>query len=113
MSAPGPLGAASYRASLRAISYHRPIALAQVNYQGDTTMNPHRIYRLTRISLATLSCLGFGVAAAAAATITVAGQGIPRLAPPPEHIDNQVGIDALFAPFAGGAVVDFRTPEAA
>jgi hypothetical protein len=29
------------------------------------------------------------------------------------HIDNQEGIDALFAPFLAGAVVDFRTVEEA
>jgi hypothetical protein len=74
-------------------------------------MKSNRMGQLKTISLATSLWLGFGVAAANA--ITVDGEEIPRLAVPAVHIDNQAGIDALFEPFIGGAVVDFRTVEAA
>jgi hypothetical protein len=64
-------------------------------------------------ALVTLLWLGLANAALADSTIHVAGQEIPRLAVPAVHIDNQEGIDALFAPFLDGAPIDFRTAEAA
>ncbi len=67
----------------------------------------------TSLLLVAMLWSGSTAGVAAADSIIVAGKSIPRLEDPAVHIDNQEGIDALFAPFVAGAPVDFRTVEAA
>ena len=71
-----------------------------------------QLRRLASLAAVFAICLSFA-AVAAADTISVDGEEIPRLDIPAVNIADQAAVDAFFGVFVNDPVTDFRTVEAA